>query len=86
VGDDGGWLVPPDDPAALAGAIREIIGDPAEAGRRSQALRARIRAEFSPALQADRLITRWRELSGPARPGDGRPAGTDAREAAGIWD
>ena len=29
-----GWLVPPDDPAALAAAMRQALGDPAEARRR----------------------------------------------------
>ncbi|GAA0811167.1 glycosyltransferase [Spirilliplanes yamanashiensis] len=64
VGADGGWLVPPDDPAALAAAIREITADPAAQDRRTRMLRARIQDEFSPALQAQRLLRHWRALCG----------------------
>ena len=63
VGTDGGWLVPPDDAAALAAAIREILGDPAEQERRTKALRARVLDEFSPALQAQRLLRCWGALT-----------------------
>jgi glycosyltransferase involved in cell wall biosynthesis len=37
-----GWVVPPDDPAALAAAIRAALDDPAEAQRRGAAGRARL--------------------------------------------
>jgi len=57
-----GWLVPPADPAELAAAIAAAAGDPQEAGRRSAALRERIRAEFAPGLQAERLLGVWRSL------------------------
>ena len=33
VGDDAGVLVPPAEPAALAGAVRDLAGDPGGAGR-----------------------------------------------------
>jgi glycosyltransferase involved in cell wall biosynthesis len=42
-----GWLVPPDDPAALAGALRAAIEDPEEARRRGQAGRRRLDARFT---------------------------------------
>ncbi len=32
-GEDGALLVPPDDPAALTAAVRQVLGDPALAGR-----------------------------------------------------
>jgi glycosyltransferase involved in cell wall biosynthesis len=44
-----GWLVPPDDPAALAGALRAAIDDPAEARRRGLAGRRRLDACFTVA-------------------------------------
>jgi len=41
--DEGvGWVVPPDDPAALAAAIRAALDDPAEAARRGAAGRLRL--------------------------------------------
>ncbi|MFZ5481278.1 MAG: glycosyltransferase [Myxococcota bacterium] len=44
VDDEVGWLVPPDDPDALAAAMRAALDDPAEARRRGEAGRARVRA------------------------------------------
>ena len=41
------WLVPPDDPAALAAAIGNACVDRAEARRRADAARARLDAEFA---------------------------------------
>nr|MDT0656912.1 glycosyltransferase [Micromonospora sp. DSM 115978] len=57
-----GWLVPPEDPPALAGAIRQVLADPGLAAARAEALAERLRTEFSPALQADRLLAAWGEL------------------------
>lgn len=42
VDDAVGWLVPPDDPEALAAALRAALDDPAEAARRGAAGRARL--------------------------------------------
>jgi glycosyltransferase involved in cell wall biosynthesis len=42
-----GWLVPVDDDAALANAMREFLGDPAGAARKGQAGRAVMEREFS---------------------------------------
>ncbi|MEU8213847.1 glycosyltransferase [Micromonospora sp. NPDC049044] len=66
VGPDSGWLVPPDDPVALATAIRAVTAEPVTARRRAQALLLRLRSEFAPAVQADRLLAVWRDLAGPA--------------------
>ncbi len=55
VGDDAGMLVAPGEPAALAGAIRDLAGD---AGRRRQmgeAARARFAARFEGTAWARRL-------------------------------
>ncbi|MEV0392187.1 glycosyltransferase [Polymorphospora rubra] len=68
VGHDGGWLVPAADPDALADAVRQAAADPDEAGRRARVLQARIRAEFSPAEQAGRLIATWSDLAGRRQP------------------
>ena len=55
VGDDA-LVVPPEDPRALAGALRRLVEDPAL--RRELAVRARRRAErsFSAELTADRVF------------------------------
>lgn len=77
VGPTGGWLVPPDDPASLARAIEQAIADPAECRRRARALTERLHTEFSPALQAERLLTTWRRLAHHS-------TGTDPVEATGA--
>ena len=68
-GEDGALLVPPDDPAALTAAVRQVLGDPALAGRLAQA--ARDRAAALPTVNAavDAALAIYRELSGqPAAP------------------
>ena len=47
-----GWLVPPEDPAALAAALREVLGDPAEAERRGSAGRRRATELYRPEVVA----------------------------------
>jgi glycosyltransferase involved in cell wall biosynthesis len=42
-----GWVVPPDDPAALREAIRELFADPAEAARRAELARRRCVERYS---------------------------------------
>jgi glycosyltransferase involved in cell wall biosynthesis len=74
VDDDGGWLVPPDDPAALAEAVTRVVRDPTEARRRAGTLAARLRTEFRPERQAERLLDTWRRLVDPA---GGRQRATD---------
>ncbi|BCJ58250.1 glycosyltransferase family 4 protein [Micromonospora endophytica] len=63
VGSSGGWQVPPDDPDALADAVRQVIHSPEEAQRRARVLADRLRDEFSPALQARRLLAEWGRLA-----------------------
>ena len=53
-----GWLVPPEDPEALAGALAEVLGDPAEARRRGEAGRRRVERLYRPAVAA----AGWRAL------------------------
>jgi glycosyltransferase involved in cell wall biosynthesis len=77
VGEDRAWLAPPADPAALATAIRAALSaDPAEVRRRTRAAAERLRTEFAPALQAERLLATWRPLAGHAVP----------TEARSTWD
>jgi glycosyltransferase involved in cell wall biosynthesis len=47
-----GWLVPPEDPEALAGALEEVLADPPEARRRGEAGRRRIEERYRPAVAA----------------------------------
>ena len=49
VDGDTGWLVPPEDPAALAAALAAALDDPAEAVRRGAAGRWRVEARYRPA-------------------------------------
>lgn len=55
-----GWLVPPEDPGALAGALAEVLADPAEARRRGEAGRRRAEELYRPGVAA----ARWRAAVG----------------------
>jgi glycosyltransferase involved in cell wall biosynthesis len=62
--EESGLLVPVDDPAALAAALRRIIADPALATRLAAGGRAAYAAEFFE----DRVVSLYREfLAGIAR-------------------
>jgi glycosyltransferase involved in cell wall biosynthesis len=47
-----GWLVPPEDPEALAAALAAALADPAEAARRGAAGRRRVEDLYSPRAAA----------------------------------
>ena len=51
-----GLLVPPDDPAALAGALLELIRDPARARQMGKAGHARVHAHFSAAAMVAKTV------------------------------
>jgi glycosyltransferase involved in cell wall biosynthesis len=51
-GGETGWLVPPEDPAALARALEEVLADAPEARRRGEAGRKRIEERYRPAVAA----------------------------------
>jgi glycosyltransferase involved in cell wall biosynthesis len=53
-----GWLVPPENPQALAAALDEVLTGPAEARRRGEAGRRRVDERFRPSVAA----ARWREV------------------------
>ena len=59
-----GWLVPPEDPGALAEAIKEALADPAEAHRRALNGGRLMRAEFDSQKNYRRLMTRFESLIG----------------------
>ena len=52
VGGETGWLVPPEDPAARAGALAEVLAEPGEARRRGEAGRRRVEEKYRPAVAA----------------------------------
>ena len=79
-----GWIVPPEDPAALAAALAAVLADPAEARRRGEAGRRRLDERFRPAHAARRWLAAvgiagppsLTEPTGPADPPS--PAGPSA--------
>jgi starch synthase len=74
-GGQTGLLVPPDDPAALAGALNELIADPARAAAMGQAGRERATAEFGwPAIAAQTVQLYASLVTGTA--GAAKPGGT----------
>jgi colanic acid/amylovoran biosynthesis glycosyltransferase len=56
VDDRVGWVVPPDDVDALAGALADLLAHPSEAARRGVAGRARVESSFRVEDQMDRLL------------------------------
>lgn len=48
-----GWLVPPEDPEALAATLARVLDDPDEARRRGEAGRRRVDERFRPAVAAE---------------------------------
>jgi glycosyltransferase involved in cell wall biosynthesis len=64
-----GWLVPPDDPDALADTLVAVVNDPGERGRRGEAALAHARADLSwdglvPRFEAVYAAARARRLAG----------------------
>ncbi|MEM6457585.1 MAG: glycosyltransferase family 4 protein [Acidobacteriota bacterium] len=49
-----GWLVPPEDPPALAASLDHVLADPDEAARRGETGRVRRASCYTPAIAADR--------------------------------
>ena len=65
-----GRLVPPGDADALAGALEQLIRDPARRQALGQAGAARVRAAFAAEAQIDALADLLRGTSGPRVPAD----------------
>jgi glycosyltransferase involved in cell wall biosynthesis len=53
-----GWLVPPEDPAALASALEEVLTHPDEARRRGTAARGRVAEHFT----IEKMIRSWESI------------------------
>jgi glycosyltransferase involved in cell wall biosynthesis/peptidoglycan/xylan/chitin deacetylase (PgdA/CDA1 family) len=73
-----GWIVPPEQPEALAAAIVEALLDPAERVRRAANGRALVERSFSLAAMLDRIEELCAEVSSTRRPSL-RPAYVAAR-------
>lgn len=56
-----GWLVPPEDPAALAAALAELTADPEETRRRGAAGRRRLEERYRPEHAAALWEAIWQE-------------------------
>ena len=57
-----GWLVPPRNPAELATAILQLLNDPGQRARLSQAARQRARDRHLPAHVAEQTAQAYREI------------------------
>jgi glycosyltransferase involved in cell wall biosynthesis len=60
-GPQSGHLIPPDDLGALIGAITAAITEPAEIHRLAEALRTRVRSEFSLSTMVECNLAAYRE-------------------------
>jgi L-malate glycosyltransferase len=65
--DDGetGWLVDPDQPLSIAGALREMIRDPALSRRTGSAAAAVIKTRFRCERQAREMMSLYQEILAP---------------------
>lgn len=83
-GEDG-LLVPPEDPAALAGAVRSVYEDPSAAQERASSARRRLQREFGPEPWLDRYEEMYaRAVGEPAQEAGGRPTTRTARSGPGV--
>ncbi|MCP4202996.1 MAG: glycosyltransferase family 4 protein [bacterium] len=60
-----GWLVPCEDPVALARALEDALGDPTEARRRGAAGRERLERDYRP----EQVASLWEEAVEPSKHG-----------------
>jgi glycosyltransferase involved in cell wall biosynthesis len=67
-GEDGALLVPPDDPAALTAAVRQVLTDPARADRLARAARDRAGALPSANAAVEAALAVYREVSSEPPP------------------
>lgn len=62
IDEETGWLVPPEDPVRLAGAIERVLGDEVLRGRITRLARSLVKTEFTPEIMAARFEAIYREL------------------------
>jgi glycosyltransferase involved in cell wall biosynthesis len=60
-------LVPPEDPAALAAALRALLADPASASARAEAALRRLETDFASGPWLDRYDALYRSVQSPSR-------------------
>jgi glycosyltransferase involved in cell wall biosynthesis len=78
-----GWIVPPDQPAALAEAIVEALGDPAECARRAARGRELVARDYSTDVMIDRIEKLCAETAAASRgPGCARRRGRACASSA----
>jgi glycosyltransferase involved in cell wall biosynthesis len=63
IDEETGWLVPPEDPVRLAGAIERVLGDEILRGRTTRLARSLVKTEFTPEIMAGRFEAIYRELA-----------------------
>lgn len=61
-GGQAGWLVPPQDPSALAAAIAAAVADPQEVEARGRRGRARLEERFSVGPMVDAVLAQYDEV------------------------
>jgi glycosyltransferase involved in cell wall biosynthesis len=89
-----GWIVPVENPPALADAICRLIADPERRQRLGRAARAHVHATLSVARLVDSTVDLYQDLlarrrlagqPGAPRLDRGRPSRQQARRGAGTW-
>ncbi len=65
---EGGLMIPPRDPGAIAGAIEELSGDPRRRERMGRANRNRVKTRFSDIVVMENWANLYRRLMGGAVP------------------
>lgn len=82
---DTGLVVPPRDPAAMAAAALDLLGDPARRGAMGEAARLRVIEQFTLRRTIDTFRAIYRELSATAAPAAAYAgAGTVPQDAATV--
>jgi len=78
IADGAGLLVPPQDPSALAAALRSLLTDRDEAARMAERGQADVRAHFGIAAVCARYVELYRGEGGEAGAPSGAAASTDS--------
>ncbi|MEU8974055.1 GT4 family glycosyltransferase PelF [Streptomyces monashensis] len=80
---DTGLVVPPRDPARMAAAVLELLGDPERRGRMGEAARLRVIDQFTLRRTIDTFRSIYLELPTPERPLTAEPTPARAGSLAG---
>jgi glycosyltransferase involved in cell wall biosynthesis len=74
-----GWVVPPEDPAALAGAIVELVSDPGRGSVMGERARAVAGERFTIRATIDAYLEMYRRVLADRDAADGRPVRSGSR-------